>query len=550
MHHEEAVEAIEAWDLDEVLPALERISTATRNGCWAVGWISYEASPAFDPKLIVADRMPDMPLLRFVIYRDAKSGLPARVSSPYKLTSFDPSVTAHDFTEQIQQVKQAIAGGETYQVNLTYPGKLHLEGDPWSWFRAKRLARPGPYPFYIEEPNQVILSSSPELFFHQRGYRITCRPMKGTAHPGGERQLRSSIKDQAENVMIVDMIRNDLGKVAEVGSVKTEKLFEVESYPSVVQMTSTIIASGPGDFVHWLKSLFPCASITGAPKKQTMSWIQKLERTPRGIYTGCIGWISPDQEAEFNVAIRTAVISKQTGEIRYHTGCGIVWDSEPVSEYAESLLKTKVLHRQGSPYSLIETMRIDETGQIPLLPLHLKRLLDSAARLGFETQPQPMRTAIKQQAQSWATSGKCRLLLHLDGTWEIHVEELPTSSIETFSVDPEQTDSKHPELLHKTTRRDVYVNARSRCPSVDETLLVNERGEFMEFTIGNLLIRKGDQWLTPPLHCGGLAGVQRASLLASHEVQEKVLTRTDLEDSDEIQLVNALRGRIPLKWVK
>jgi len=551
MHHREPVSVVEARTPGDILPALAEIEAASRKGLWAVGWIAYEASPAFDPTLEVMEPTPDLPLLRFVLYRDARPGLPVRPSGSHSLSPFQPNLTEAAFSMQVHQVKDAIARGETYQVNLTYGGTLDFQGDPWSWFRALRGTRPGPYPFFIEAPDHVLLSASPELFFHLKDRKITCRPMKGTAHPGEEDVLRSSIKDRAENVMIVDMIRNDLGKRADKGSVSTERLFEVETYPSVVQMTSTITATGEGSCADWLQALFPCASITGAPKRNTMSWIRELEQSPRGIYTGCIGWISPQQEAEFNVAIRTAALKKSTQQVEYHTGCGIVWDSDPAREYAESLLKTRVLHQQQDPFDLIETMRVEETGNIALLTEHLTRLETSAAELGYEIDLPAIREDLIGKALAWRRAGKLRLLLSMDGTWESTVSEPPDpGAIQTFRIDSEATPSCHQELRHKTTRRSLYQQARTRCPDVDETLLVNERGELMEFSIGNLIVRFQNDWVTPPLSSGGLPGIFRGSLITSGKVREQVLTPADLEKADEIQLINAVRGKIPLRWVR
>ncbi len=550
MHHQDPESVIEAWTPDEVLPALHSVEAATENGLWAVGWIAYEASPAFDPTLEVPTPTATLPLLRFVLYRDARMGLPVRPQGSHTLSAFTPSLSEETFTDQVLQVKEAIALGETYQVNLTYGGSLSFEGDPWSWFRTLRGVRPGPYPFYLEEPDRVILSASPELFFHRRQDQLTCRPMKGTAHPGEEALLQASIKDRAENVMIVDMIRNDLGKRAQTGSVKTERLFQVESYPTVVQMTSTITAAGEGTCTDWMEALFPCASITGAPKRKTMSWIRKLEQAPRGIYTGCIGWISPQQEAEFNVAIRTAVLDRNTHEVNYHTGCGIVWDSHPQKEYAESLLKTRVLHQSPPDFQLIETMRVEAGQTLPHLPYHLRRLENSAAELGFELNLEEVCQQIHQTAAHWNEDGKLRVLLSANGTVELSVTEFPDpEGLHTFRVDTKKTPSHHPELRHKTTRRGLYSNARKRCPDADETLLINERDELMEFSIGNLMLEQNGAFLTPPLSSGGLSGVYRQWLIDTGMLREQVLTLEDLDGADRVYLINSVRGKVPLRRI-
>lgn len=546
--HPEAT--LETRRLDEVLPRLREAEAARDRGLHAVGWIAYEAAPAFDPRLPASPPDPHLPLLRFTLYREERPGLPRRHAPPAAATPFVPSLDEATFRKKVNAVHRAIAAGETYQVNLTYPGHFTLSGSPWDWFRTLRLSQAASHQAYLEEPDRVLVSASPELFFRHRDHRILCRPMKGTARPDATRALRASAKDQAENVMIVDMIRNDLGKHAPPGKVHTERLFDIERYPSLAQMTSTVSAEGPGSAVDWLRVLFPCASITGAPKRRTMEWIRRLESGPRGIYTGCIGGFFADGTAEFNVAIRTAVIQRDTGKARYHTGCGIVWDSDPADEYAESLLKTAVLSHPPSPFQLIETMRGEPGRGILHREDHLARLRASAAELGFEWDEAALGTALDAAAARVTSPAKLRLLLSVDGTHHLSASPLPEASSrpQTFRIDPAPTPADHPELRHKTTRRDIYAQARERCPDVEETLLINPRGELMEFTIGNLVLEREGERITPPRSSGLLPGTFRQRLLREDGVRERVCRKEDLHTADHIYRANAVRGLVPMRW--
>lgn len=350
--------------------------------------------------------------------------------------------------------------------------------------------------------------------------------------------------------MIVDMIRNDMGRAATSGSVETTGLFDIEPYPSLIQMTSTVTAEGPEDPLPWLKALFPCASITGAPKRKTMEWIRKLETGPRGVYTGCIGAFYADGVTEFNVAIRTLQIDRTTGRARYATGCGVVWDSDPVEEYQESILKTAILTHRVEEVLLIETMRAEPGQGLKNRDRHISRLNTSARHLGYELDIDELHTQLDLAIQHLKALSKVRLTLSPAGGIHITVDPLPenASAPMTFSLDKAATSSHHQELKHKTTRRSIYQDAKARCPDVDETLLVNERGECMEFCIGSLLIEKDGQTHTPPLKSGLLPGVCRAAHLADSTL-ETVITPEDLKKADAIYLINAVRGRVKMKWV-
>lgn len=548
VHFMDPVRDVEVIDAREVLPALRELEQAQGEGLHAVGWIAYEAAPGFDSKLCVHTPPPGTPLLRFTLYRQQVEGLPLRSAGKCSLSPLVPGLKPEDFRAAVSKIHAAIAAGETYQVNFTYPLTGKFSGDAWSLFRRLRFAQSAGYQAYVEEKDQILICASPERFFWHRDNHIHCKPMKGTAAPGEEHLLAVSPKNRAENIMIVDMIRNDLGKVADPGSIIAEPLFEIERFPSLVQMTSTLRATGPTSPVEWVSVLFPCASITGAPKRNTMEWIHKLETGPRGVYTGCIGGFYGDGVTEFNVAIRTATVRPDSGDFRYHTGCGIVWDSDPEAEYRESVLKTEVLFHSPSDFCLIETMRGEPTVGIPLWTRHRQRLLGSAAILGIEVDVREVENRI--QSLAFSESSRVRLTLSTASELTVEVTSAPDPLEEmTFQVDTEVTHSEHPELKHKTSRRRVYQSARERHPETDETLLINERGECIEFTIGNLVMILNGRALTPPLESGGLPGVARAEGVSQQKLEEKILTVADLERAESIYLINAVRGWVPMRRV-
>lgn len=536
--------------LEEVLPVLEGAVAARNRGLHAVGSISYEASAAFDPHFRTHPLPPGVPLLRFTLFRSCREGIPTSPPAPFEVTDLRPGLSPEAFCRQVGVIHEAIAAGETYQVNFTYPWTARVNGDARSLFRRMRLAQAAPQQAYLEEADRILISASPERFFRLENGHIVCRPMKGTGKPGEEAPLQESIKNRAENVMIVDMIRNDLGQVAEVGSVKVSDLFRIESYPSLVQMTSAVTARGPEDPLPWLQALFPCASITGAPKRRTMEWIHRLESGPRNVYTGCIGGFYADGCTEFNVAIRTLCLDRATGKGIYGTGCGIVWDSDPEAECRESVLKTAVLSHREPEVQLIETMRCDPGTGIRNLAGHLTRLTRSANELGYETDLEQLHSRLREVERECTGTSRCRLTLSPDGNTGITLAPAPESSRPmTFRVDTVATPSTHPSLRHKTTSRDIYDQARERHPDVEETLLINERGECMEFCIGNLLLEKSGSFYTPHQDAGLLNGTCRSQFLA-HGAEEIPVTRKTLAEADQIYLINAVRGKVPMIWVE
>ena len=569
--------------LEDVRKGLEEVETLVNEHGWtAVGFVSYEAAPAFDPALKVIESH-NFPLLWFGLYEGSQTventdvfkdldGLPAPLS-------WRSDTDKEIYNTGIRTIKERIAQGKTYQVNYTMRLGADFDEHPLKLFT--HLARgQNKYAAYIDLGNWAICSASHELFFDLDGDIITGRPMKGTVNRERTTNedkaisgwLRASSKNRAENVMIVDMIRNDLGRIAEIGSVHVPELFTIEKYPTLFQMTSTVKAKTKASVTEIFSALFPCASITGAPKVSTMNNIAELETSPRRIYTGCIGYIAPNRKARFNVAIRTALVDRQNGTAEYGVGGGIVWDSTSADEYSEALLKARVLtDPPQKEFSLFETLLWTPEEGFFLLERHISRILDSADYFGFTTKEQVDQsisltnpssanpggvktesTDIRQRIKTTlhrliagATSPqRVKLLMNSQGEFSGEVKDFqPDNKVFNVCLAKQPVNSNDRFLFHKTTRRDVYEQSASA--GCDDTLLFNEKGELTEFAIGNLVVELDGVLFTPPIACGLLAGTFRAELLENGSVQEKVLQVNDLKKCSKIFLVNSLR-----KWVE
>ncbi|HZM24639.1 MAG TPA: bifunctional anthranilate synthase component I family protein/class IV aminotransferase, partial [Anaerolineales bacterium] len=406
----------------------------------------------------------------------------------------------------------------------------------------------------IDTGRYAICSASPELFFRLDGDTITCCPMKGTAKRGrttiedqGQSEwLKNSEKNRAENVMIVDMVRNDLGRIAEIGRVQVPELFTVERYPTLWQMTSTVTAETRSSLTEIFSALFPSASITGAPKVSTMRIISELETTPRRIYTGSIGYISQNRKAKFNVAIRTALIDREIQRAEYGVGGGIVWDSTSADEYTEALLKAQVLTEQFPNFSLLETMLWTPDEGFFLREKHVARMLDSAHYFDFPISKKDFDEYLDNISSNFDSSQRVRLLLDRSGALnsEAKVFQPPENSPPLkVPLAREPVDTNNVFLFHKTTHRAIYESARKDFTNYDDVLLYNERGEVTEFTIGNLVLELGGKLITPPLSSGLLAGTFRAHLLETGQVVERTIQVQELKDCTKIFMVNSVR-----KW--
>ncbi|OGU09483.1 MAG: aminodeoxychorismate synthase, component I [Geobacteraceae bacterium GWC2_55_20] len=546
---------VEASTPDRLAEAMDALQAATDAGMYAAGFICYEAAAALNPDLPSRPPMEGLPLVWFAIFRERQSvpsgdGLPQADTSE---TALGQAPEAERYAADIERIRDYIAAGDCYQVNHTFQLQGDFSGDPLALYARIGRGQRAPFCAYIDSGRFTVVSASPELFFSLKDGKITTRPMKGTAPRGrtavedseAVRRLRENPKERAENLMIVDLLRNDLGIVAETGSVAVESLFDIETYPSLHQMTSTVSARlrQATRLTDILRALFPCGSITGAPKRRSMEIIAGLEGVPRGVYCGAIGCIAPGGEALFSVAIRTLLLDRHNRRLSLGVGSGITWDSQPRHELAECLNKGAFVNTKDQDFQLIESLRCQD-GACTLLERHLARLAASAEYFGFIFDPEKARQLLLQHAGE--TSGLCklRLLLAADGTLRISSEALQEdASSLRLAISPLTVDSQDPFRYHKTTRRELLDQARAARSDCDEVLFLNERGEVTEGSYHTLVIKQDGRWLTPPLNSGLLPGVLREELLERGEITEKLLYPEDLQRADELWLVNSVRGR-------
>ena len=534
-----------------VLPALRVIEDLVNiNGWHAAGFLSYEAAPAFD-KAHQTHPADGFPLLWFGLYPPPRLASKPEPDSAKPALTWLPTTNRDTYNAAIASIKKHIAEGRTYQVNYTMRLRADFNTDPWNFFLHLAQTQNN-HAAYIDTGRYVIASASPELFFQLDDNTVICRPMKGTVKRGRTTHedkeqanwLRNSEKNRAENVMIVDMIRNDLGRIAKTGSVHVPELFTVEKYPTLWQMTSTVTAQTNASLTQIFMALFPCASITGAPKVSTMRIISELETTPRGIYTGSIGHITPHRQATFNVAIRSAVIDREAKSAEYGVGGGIVWDSTSGDEYAEALLKARVLMEERPQFSLLETLLWTPEEGFFLREKHIARLLDSAEYFDFSVSKEQVEETLDRLSSASTVPMRIRLLVDRNG--QIATEHKP---FQAEAKPLKAALAKHPVhsddvfLFHKTTRRAIYDSARKDFSDYDDVLLYNESGELTEFTIGNLVAELDGQLVTPPVSCGLLPGTFRAQLLETGQVVERIVRKDELVKCLNIFLVNSVR-----KW--
>ncbi|MEP6619033.1 MAG: aminodeoxychorismate synthase component I [bacterium] len=544
------VEVIVADDVKNVRPALARVEARAAAGYFAVGFVSYDAAPAFDSALRVNASL-HMPLLWFAVFT-APTERAQLITGDNARATWRPHVTESQYERAIADIQRGIRDGTFYQVNHTLRLRAEWSGDPRAAYEALRAAQPAAYGMYVDTGRFHVLSVSPELFFSRTGRDIQARPMKGTARRGrwpsedasAAAGLKASPKERAENVMIVDLVRNDLGRIADVGSVTVSRLFEVEQHPTVWQMTSTISARLPAQtgLPDIFGALFPCGSVVGAPKIAAASWIADHEDAPRGVYCGSMGIVRPGGDCTFNVAIRTLVIDGESGIAEYGAGGGITIDSTPAGEYDELMAKAAVLQGPSPDFQLLETMRLTN-GAFVRRERHLSRLVTSAEYFAFPDVRHAATIALDERARTSAVGDhRVRLLAAHDGT--VRTEATPftaNSSPQRCAVAQAAVNSSDPFLFHKTTHRVVYNERRAAHADVDEVILVNERGELTECSVGNLVLEIDGVRFTPPLDCGLLPGVFREELLARGAIHERVLHPADLQRATRIWRINSLR---------
>jgi para-aminobenzoate synthetase/4-amino-4-deoxychorismate lyase len=496
----------------------------------------------------------DIPLLWFALYEHRIEADRDELTSEgdASLGELRPDVAEDDYAANVERIRELIAAGDTYQVNYTFRLGGAFEGSPLALYRRLCDAQQAAFCAYVDFGEGVIVSASPELFFRWGGGELELRPMKGT-RPRGRwleedreqaRELAASPKDRAENLMIVDLLRNDAGRIAEFGSVRVERMFEVEPYPTVLQMTSTVRARTPPEtrLTDVFRALFPCGSITGAPKVRTSQIIAELETSPRGVYTGAIGFVSPG-EALFSVAIRTLVIDHATGEAELGVGSGVTYDSTAADEYRECLSKAAFVHHEPPP-ALLETFGwAPETGFVRL-EAHLGRMARSAEYFGHPFDADTLRRRLDTLAPEMPREPR-RVRVELSPRGEIAVAHSAMSRWEEpvrLALARRHIPSEHPFWYHKTADRARYESPDPVAVEHDQVLLVNERGELAETPIANLVVDLDGALWTPHLDAGLLPGVLRAELLRAGTIRERELSVADLERATALWVINSLRG--------
>ena len=559
------VRTLVAHNAEELRSVLDELTKAQVSGLHAAGYLAYEAGFALETKFAerLKNRNIPTPLVWFGLFEDYTQIDAKAVSSQLPdpagawLGPLRPKVARGDYDAAFDAVERYITDGDIYQANLTFRAEADYAGNPLALYAALRARSAAGYGGVIWTGEQWFLSFSPELFFALKDGRVTTKPMKGTASRLADpcadaaiaRELREDPKQRAENLMIVDLLRNDLSRVAEPGSVAVPELFVIESYPTVHQMTSTVtakLADGLGA-VDLIRAIFPCGSITGAPKIRAMEIIDEIESAPRGIYCGSIGRIDAGGDAAFNVAIRTFHLNETTKRVSVGLGSGVVADSDGASEWAECLAKGRFAVVARPDFDLIETMRFEPASGIARLELHLDRMKESARALDFAFDRHDARNRLHAATFHLTDAVKLRLVISRSGAVAIEVRPLPVDVTEPWSVAvvPLPVDSQDFRLAHKTSDRAFYDDAR-KAAGCDEVLLVDSDGYLTEGSITAIFVERDGKLMTPSLSRGLLPSVLRRELIESGRAVEADLRPDDLVG--EFFLGNSLRGLFPAKY--
>jgi para-aminobenzoate synthetase / 4-amino-4-deoxychorismate lyase len=573
LHYQNPIEMIIATNSDELVAAFKRIEECTADGHHVAGWMSYEAGLCLEKKLkpLLLKNL-DTPLLTMGVFesrnvmnfQDAENYWKAKSEHRnFELKNLSLSENRTDYAKKFEKIQSYLTAGDIYQVNYTLKAEFDFEGSREAFYASLRNAQQVQYAAFIESDDLTILSLSPELFIRKDGNKLKAKPMKGTGKRGRSvaedialsYELKNSVKNRAENLMIVDLLRNDVSKSAKTGTVTVPKIFEVEKYKTLFTMTSTVeaeIKEGV-NACDVMTSIYPCGSVTGAPKIRAQEIIAELEDHQRGVYTGAIGYFTPEGDMCFSVPIRTLTID-EAGRGELGIGGAIVADSEVEDEFNECLLKASFVINEHPEFDIIESLRWSKEEGYPHIDAHLKRLNDTASYFAFECDLKKVEHDLLQHSSCLNCQidefYKVRLLLSRQGNWTITSEKIkgPVSNDTPFIVLSKDTvDSKDKFFYHKTTRRQFYQSQlhdyknRYGCHDV---IFKNEKGELTEGSYTNLFIKKDDVFYTPPIESGLLEGVYRQSILNSELVKtkEKILFVEDLESADEVFVSNAVRG--------
>lgn len=550
------IKELKTRDLSEVTDLLAQVESHQEQGYYVVGYVSYEAAPAFEEKLAV-HKSPLLGeyLLYFTVHdRVETSPIPLTYEEVDLPSKWQEETSATDYEKAIVQIHHHLRQGDTYQVNYTVQLKQELSANPFAIYNRMVVEQEAGYNAYVEHDEMAVISMSPELFFEQNDRELTTRPMKGTTQRGVTDQedlaqaswLEQDPKNRSENMMIVDLLRNDMNRISEVGSEHVESLCQVEQYSTVWQMTSTIKSQlrPDVDLVEIFRSLFPCGSITGAPKIATMEIIKNLEPQPRGVYCGTIGLLLPNGRRIFNVAIRTIQLYK--GQAIYGVGGGITWDSTWESEYREVHQKAAVLYRKQPRFQLITTGKISQKNLL-FEDQHLERLTKASRYFAYLFDPEDLRQKIEEECQACDANQDYRLRISLNKSGGIElIRQILTPLSPIFckaKLCLQETDLNQAFTYFKTTHRPHLSVGKQ------EIIYHNAAGELLETSIGNLVLKINGKLYTPPISQGILPGIYRQHLLETGQVEEKVLTLADLNQAETIYGCNAVRGLYELELI-
>ncbi|MCY7078517.1 aminodeoxychorismate synthase component I [Streptococcus oralis subsp. tigurinus] len=548
------IKELKTRDLAEVTDLLAQVESYQEQGYYVVGYVSYEAAPAFEEKLAVhkAPLLAEY-LLYFTVHdRVETSPIPLTYEEVNLPSKWREQTSAENYEKAISQIHHHLRQGDTYQVNYTVQLKQDLSANPFAIYNRMVVEQEAGYNAYVEHDEMAVISMSPELFFEQNDRELTTRPMKGTTQRGLTDQedlaqaswLEQDPKNRSENMMIVDLLRNDMNRISEVGSEHVERLCQVEQYSTVWQMTSTIKSQlrEDVDLVAIFRSLFPCGSITGAPKIATMEIIKDLEPQPRGVYCGTIGLLLPNGRRIFNVAIRT--IQLHRGKAIYGVGGGITWDSTWESEYREVHQKAAVLYRKQARFQLITTGKISQK-QLLFEDQHLERLTKASRYFAFPFDPEELRQKIEEECQACDSHQDYRLRISLSKSGEMEVSRQILSplspSFYKAKLFLQEADLNQSFTYFKTTHR-PHLSLGER-----EIIYHNAAGELLETSIGNLVLKINGKLYTPPIRLGILPGIYRQHLLETGQVKEKIMTLADLNQAEAVYGCNAVRGLYELE---
>ncbi len=560
-HFQHPVDVLVARRFGQVRELINRVEKlVNEKDLHAVGFVSYEASQGFNSKMKTC-KPSQIPLVCFALFENYKIFDQLGEPSTNEKLNWKISLNLEEYIQNIVEIRKRIESGDIYQINYTTQFKAMLDR-PEDFF--KNIVSDEPYACFIDTNEFQILSASPELFFELDGKDIKTKPMKGTAprydslqlDENSRNNLLRSEKNRAENLMITDMMRNDLSKIAVLGSVSVDDAFRVEKYSTVWQMTSTVKAKTYASVLEIFDALFPCASITGAPKLKSMEYIKHFENKPRGVYTGAIGIIQPNRKAMFSVGIRTAVSDLESRKTAYGSGGGIIWDSRPIPEFKELGYKTRIIGKVtiDESFYIFETMRLQHSVGILMLAKHLKRMEVAANYFGVNYSEKRALSFIEAELKSRKVNFDARLKLTLDAFGKFNLQsfaiERPFDPSQLVQFVSTPVDRNNIFLYHKTNFRRVYDKAQDEVPAQVEPILFNQESEVTETSISNIVFEKNGELFTPPVKSGLLPGIMRTQLIENNVIKEKTITKNELIKADKVYLINALRGWRNARFLK